>query len=468
MLKFTPEQHDVLDHVGDPETTGIVLVSAGAGTGKTFIAKQVVNVLKPKTGLYTAFNKAIVEEGNATFYGTNMECKTLHALAYKYVKPKQEISDISYSCITEDISYALKYEIIDSINQFYVSASTDMYDYMEEFFEHHDDSSMMARLATQYIEKMAAKEINPSFNFLLKYFHLMLVEGTVKCKYDLVILDEINDTTAVALEIFKLIEAPKKLGLGETNQAIYDFLNLVDGFELLGDEATVFPLTRSFRCSEEIAKDIQTFMRRDVSDDFTFIGTDEPVRNGKTLICTMTNAKIVHAISQRLEERKGFHLLRKISEIFAYPLAIVSSSTGKEVYQKKYKHLETEFKRYQKNRKRSQSYFQHLLDNLEDQETKTAVNLLLHFQRNNINIFDLYKRAKEAEVDTNYTIATVYTSKGLEFETVILAEDLNSRIQSIRENGGIQNHDDLVVYRCYYVACSRAGVNLENASALVS
>jgi hypothetical protein len=74
----------------------------------------------------------------------------------------------------------------------------------------------------------------------------MLVEGTAKCDYDLVILDEINDTTAVALEIFRLIPAAKKIGLGETNQAIYQFLNLVNGFEEMADEPVLY-LTHSWR-----------------------------------------------------------------------------------------------------------------------------------------------------------------------------------------------------------------------------
>jgi len=461
--KYTSEQHDVLDW--SAENDGILLVHAGPGTGKSFMSREITELLAPRTCLYTAFNKAIVEEGVARFRGLNVECKTLHALAYRFVQPKTEISDISYKCITEKISYKEKARIIDAINQFYVSASTDMFIYMEEFFPETREKRLRG-LAVNYIEKMVNKEINPTFNFMLKYFHLCLVDGSATCNYDLVILDEINDTTAVALEIFKLIKAPKKLGLGETNQAIYDFLNLVDGFELLEDEATVLPLTQSFRCSEQIAGRIQNFMQQDVNSDYLFIGTDEPVRNGKSLYCTSTNASIIRRIHDRIQENLGFHLLRKISEIFAYPMAIVTAGQGKAVYQWKYKFLEDEFKEYEKAATRGYTWFQHLLDCVDDQETKTAVNLMLSLKRKNINLFALYKDAKNAEVDLNYTIATVYTSKGLEFENVEISDDLNARIKKIRDEGGIQDHDDLVAFRCYYVAVSRCGVNLTNATAL--
>lgn len=463
MIKYTPEQHEILDYFA--ETDGILLVSAGAGTGKSFMAKQVAEMIKPRTGLYTAFNKAIVEEGVARFKDTNMECKTLHALAYKHVRPRQDIQDITYSCITDHISYKMKSEIIQAINMFYVSASTDMYEFLEDYFDIYDKKEELVELSGKYIEKMIEGDLNPTFNFLLKYFHLMLVEESITVSYDLVILDEINDTTAVALEIFKLLKSPKKLGLGETNQAIYEFLNLVDGFEEL-EGVPVLNLTQSFRCSEKIAKSIQTFMRHEVNDKFTFVGTDEPVKNGKSLYCTLTNAKIIHHIEERLSANKGFYLLRKISEIFAYPMAITTAGQGKEVYQKKYKFLEEEYENYQRNRTRGQTFLQHLLDHVDDQETKTAVGLLLSLQRKGINLFELYKRAKDAPVDMNYTIATVFTSKGLEYETVYIADDLNGRIGKIRDDGGIRTKEDLVAYRCYYVATSRCGSNLQNALAL--
>ena len=462
IIKYTPEQHDIRDHI--EHNDGIVLVSAGAGTGKSFMAHRIADMLQPKKGLYTAFNKAIVTEGVSRFKGLNMECKTLHALAYKYVQPGK-VDDFTYSCIKENITYSKKAAIIKAVDMFYVSKSVDMYDFMEDFFKNEDYGKQLAELSVKYIDKMADKTLSPTFNFLLKYFHLMLVEGTVKCEYDLVILDEINDTTAVALEIFKLITAPKKLGLGETNQAIYQFLNLVDGFEELED-APVLSLTQSFRCSSEIASDIQRFMRNEVSEDFTFVGTDDPVQNGKSLYCTMTNALIINEIVDRMAKDKGFYLLRKIADIFACPLALMAASGGKVPFQKKYKFLADEYTYYQDSRSKGQSYFQYLLDHVDDTEIQNAVKLLLSFRRRNINLFDVYKAAKSAPVDHTYTIATVFTSKGLEFETVTIANDLNTKIQSIRDNGGVQTEEDLVVYRCYYVAASRAGKNLHNARML--
>ena len=147
-------------------------------------------------------------------------------------------------------------------------------------------------------------------------------------------------------------------------------------------------------------------------------------------------------------------------------MAITTAGRGKEVYQKKFKFLEDEYREFDKNRMPGYSWMQHLLEMVGDQETKSAVNLLMGLQRKGVNLFELYKEAKEAHDDLYYTIATVYTSKGLEFEDVYIADDLNTRIDKIRNEGGIQTHDDLVAFRCYYVAVSRCGVNLMNATSL--
>lgn len=473
MVELTQEQDEIVAAVKTmptvipPISNGVIgeilLVPAGAGCGKTFISKEVVDNIKPSNGLYTAFNKAIVEEGEERFRGTNMECKTIHALAYKYVKPGRSIETLSYNCITESITYSDKAIVLDTIDLFFVSSSSDMYDFIDE--ELSNDQNDLKELCCKYIELMMDGKLAPSFNYLLKRFHLLLLAGDITCKYDIVILDEINDTTAVALEIFKLIDSPKKLGLGETHQAIYKFLNLKDGFEELKD-AKQLPLSYSFRCSEKIADGIQKFMQTHVTSEFNFHGTYDPVKNGKTLEVTSTNAAIIIKIQEYLSLGKRFTLLRKISEIFAYPMAISTASTGKQVYQRKYKFLEKEYKNFKAEEWKHKSFLSYLLSEVGDQETKSAANLLMYLSQKNINLFTLYNNAKAIKPDPKFTISTVFTSKGLEYETVNINDDMNNRISGILDNGGIQSEEDLVAFRCYYVACSRCGTNLNNAKHL--
>lgn len=459
MVRYTPEQADVLDHM--VANDGITLVEAGAGCGKSFMSRQIVQELPIKSGIYTAFNKAIVMEGVERFAGTPIECKTLHALAYRYVKPSMEIRSFGYKCITEKITYSEKRKVIEVIDLFFVSSSTCMDDYFEKYFKGHPRAEYMINLATKYVQGMADEEVNPTFNFLLKSLHLMMVEGTVEIKVDIMILDEINDVTAVSLEIFKLVNAPKKLGLGETNQAIYEFLNLVNGFELLKDVSTTLKFTQSYRCSLDVAERIENKMRSVMDKNFRFKGTEKPVTNGKTLYCTLTNAMIVDMIQRRLAAGKSFTLLRKPADIFAASLAVSTASMGKRPYQSKFAFLVDVYEEF-KAQSKHKTYFKFLLNEVNDEEINNAVKLLQRLSSDNINLFSLYKEAKDAKPDKNYTISTVFTSKGLEFETVYIADDLNMNFEKACR-GELGDKEAMTAMRCYYVATSRCGVNLHNS-----
>jgi len=458
-IKYTEEQAAVIDYM--VQNDGIVLVEAKAGTGKSFMSRRVVKELPIKSGIYTAFNKAIVEEGVNRFSGTHIECKTLHALAYRYVKPKLEIKSFSYNSIVEKITYSEKRKIIDALDTFFVSDSTCMDEYFKKYFKKHARRKFMITIATGYVTKMVNEEVNPTFNFLLKYLHLMLVEKTVSITVDLMILDEINDVTAVSLEIFRLVNAPKKLGLGESHQAIYEFLNLVNGFEILKDEAVTMEFTQSYRCSVDVASRIEYKMKSCLGKNFKFKGTDKPVTNGKTLYCTLTNATIVEMIQQRLECGKSFTLLRKPADIFAAPLAVLSASKGKRPYQSKFEFLLDVFDEFKVQTKYA-TYFQFLLHEVNDEEINNAVRVLQKFSYDGVNLYTLYKDAKNAKPDKNYIISTVFTAKGLEMETVYIADDLNKKF-SLACEGRLSDSDTLTIARCYYVACSRCGVNLYNA-----
>ena len=460
MIQLTPEQFNVKEYVIN--TNSIVLVAAKGGTGKSFMARHLVKVLEPKKVLYTAFNKAIVKEQEGIF-PSNVECKTLHALAYKYTQPKEDIHPLDYKDFPKGLSYKSKYEVKEALEEFFVSNSTDMYEYFSEYFK----DKKLTDASVYLVNSMLEKKLPWSFSFMLKYFHLMLIENPSICKYDLVLLDEINDTTAVALEIFKLIEAPKKVGLGDPYQAIYAFLNLSNGFEELKN-VPILPLTNSFRCSKEIASSIQELMRKELDDTFTFTGTDEPVKNGLELYCTLTNAEIIQELSNRLDNKKPFKLLRKPADIFACVLALSSANQGKKVYQKAYRFLEDVYEDWinYKKKKPNITFFGYIIKELTDPEIHSAIRLLSKLKNDGHNLFELYGRVKAYKQNGNYTISTTFTSKGLEFETVYISEGLNNAVQKVIDSKEAQSEEDKTTMKIYYVACSRAGRVLKNAKHL--
>ena len=121
-MQFTKEQETIIQYALSKE--GILLVPAGAGCGKTFLSLKIVEAMNPRRGLYTAFNKAIVEDSIEKFRNTHMECRTLHSLARKYAEP-MDIRELSYNDIKENISYPDKAMLLEHINEFSVSDSKD-------------------------------------------------------------------------------------------------------------------------------------------------------------------------------------------------------------------------------------------------------------------------------------------------------------------------------------------------------
>ena len=463
-MECTEQQQAVLDIVTSKKEE-IVLVDAKAGTGKTATAKTIVSTIKPKRGLYTAFNKAIVTEGVETFDKTNMECKTLHALALFYVQPKLGIEPFTYLCIKESLSYPQKAKIIKAIDEFYRSSSVDAAEFLMEIL---DGDEGLAETAYKYVEAMFEDTMPVTFNYLLKHFHLLLHEGQIPTQYDLVILDEIQDSTAVALEIFKLLEAPYKVGLGDQFQSIYGFMNLVNGFEILANVATILPLSKTFRCSTLIASNVELYCQKHLSDDFTFEGIDNPVHDGKTGYITATNAMIIHRIIELHKEGRGYVLTRPLKEIFACPLALVTAAAGKKVMHKQYKFLDREFVNYK--RKPKGTFYEYLNKETKDEEIKSSVGLLMHLNDLNINIFDVLSKAKIAKKDKNTMVGTFYSLKGLGFETVYIEDDINKAVKTAIEaklDPAVEMTDaHLTNIKGGYVAATRARVNLLNAKFL--
>ncbi len=425
---------------------------------------MLVNRLKPSSVLGFAFNKAIVEE-NKRLYPDYVEWKTLHALALSKVRPKLPIEDFTYTCIKEPLSYAEKRIVINMMDDYYRSADIDMYEFMENYLAVRDiHNDKLIHITAKYIEGMLNNTVNPNFNYLLKALHAYMAENEITVNYDMVLLDEVQDSTAVALEIFKLIDANMKVGLGDEHQSLYAFMNLVNGFEVLTGAETA-ELTQSFRCSTAIAERVEKFGKQWLSHDFHFKGNPDPEADGRMMYVTATNAQIVERLAEL--QRQGINaytLTRPITEIFAAPLALTTASTGKQVLHKKYKFLENEYKLFRKSS--YNKFFTFLQEEVDDEEIRNAIKLLMNFQKKRINVFDVMAQAKKARKDRNLIIGTVHSLKGLGVETVHIGDDLNRMVLEIIAKGGPENHDDKVTMMMGYVASTRAKCTLLNAKFL--
>ena len=472
---LTKEQQAIVDAVcTEDNDSRIIAVNAVAGSGKTSTADAVIRAYNPSNGFYTAFNRAIVQDSEKRF-GKMLSCKTIHALAYKYCRPKKPIEDLNYLTIKEPISYEDKAIVIETIDDFFRSSSTNL----EEFAKLKVGDENLQNLALEYADKMLRGEINPTFNFLLKNLHLQLLDRETEIDFDLLILDECQDTTAVALEIFKLINAKKKLILGDRFQNIYSFMNTVNAFEEL-DDLRLLRLTKSFRCNPTIAATVEEYGRQYLEKEFSYEGNEEiPDKNESLAFITRTNSALIERMDLLMDTGHSFKLTRKPEEIFALPMALLTASNGKPVINKKFKFLEKEFKRYQDINDSFTNFFDYLQVAVNDEAVNMACRVLNKFKDKKINLFDVYNKVKAMKPDPRIILTTSHAFKGLEADSVVIEEDLNQCVnkviarlrmlkedlpfgESIFELKKYLDKSDKEDLNTYYVALSRARNKITN------
>ena len=474
---LTEEQQPVVDEVLSNDER-IITVNSIAGSGKTSTGEAVIKAFKPKHGFYTAFNKAIIND-SAKKFGSLLECRTIHSLAYNVVKPSTNIENLHYLTIKEPISYEEKSLVIDTIDNFYRSASTNI----ETYAATHIDNEDLQYLVVQYANMMLEGKIPPTFNFLLKILHLMLLDKEIELDYDLLILDECQDTTAVTLEIFKLINAKRKIMFGDKFQNIYSFMNTVNAFEELED-TNELKLTKSFRCTPSIASRVQVYGTQFLDSNFIYEGNEKLISNKDDIAyISRTNASLIKRMMKLLDEGKGFILTRDLNEIFAFAIALQNASEGKPVFDKRYKYLQVEYKKYLDLKSKYRDYFDYIKKVLpEEKGLSSTCDILFNLKNRRTNIYQLKEQIENIRRDSNIIVTTAHTFKGLEADSVYIEDDLNSdikdahdtiidhkmiyegNIEDIRKYLGKGTREEL---NLYYVALTRAKTKLYNVKYLI-
>lgn len=454
MIK-TDEQKAIIKSVHDYKLTKVI---AAAGTGKTTTLVQIVDDLKPKTALYIAFNKAVAVEAKDKFTD-NVTCSTIHAFAMKYI-PRLNIGSFTYRDMPDSICYTKRIAIVEALEAFFNSDST----CMNEFFAKVLDKKS-AILAEEYVDKMLHLEIDATFGFALKYFHLTLEDGSAKVPtFDLIMLDEAGDVTGATLAIFRLLKANKKVMVGDPHQNIYAFMNTIDGFEILKDEGNTCTLTKSFRVRNTIAERVELFCQRYMDKDFVFEGVEYSKPTGdKVLYVSRTNSAMIAKMIYLIQAKKGFNIIRRPSDIFALPLALITASAGKTVYSTRFKYLEQEYKDSKRAKKDFMTYLAKTYS--EDIALMGAISLLRKHRYG--VIFATYNYVKNMKPDPQNTLGSAHSVKGLERDIVVIDDDLNGPIlKLIEKQGGPSNQEELSEFNLFYVACTRSKYELVNCTVL--
>ncbi len=512
-LELTGEQRELLDC-----NSNTIAINAFAGAGKTSTLVQYAKHYESDRMLYLAYNSSMSREAKAKF-GENVDCMTVHALAYKCEghKYNHKLADklprgselIAYfkECHDELLStqgcllltaiftnwlHSVHVEIEDSIPDFLEDESKN---HLANYFSKFDVLSkdkVISNIRNLWYDMcdINNKEVKMIHDGYLKLFQL--AKYNIK-RYKHLLLDEAQDSNCVTLDIFyRKIQAERKVMVGDIYQAIYQFRGSVNGLIDFQNKAeTCIALTNSFRFGQHIA-DYATLVlnvfrmeknvivgknKQNQAIQFIDSMTEINTYNRPLVLLSRGNAILFETAFEQLEQNKVPYFTGGVER---YELDLIKAlceiDTFGQMVSKKY-----------------QTKYNKLLQNCEDvdrirvyaEEAKefdllSFCNLIKKYSakkvEQNLNkILD----AEEAGVDhrnCDMVLLTAHRSKGLQYHTVVIANDfvnLNQFIDIIsKEQNGNEGKKlkecrkilNFIDYQAetnlFYVAVTRAEVNL--------
>ncbi len=476
-MTFTPtaEQQVALDMF----TTGSDLViEAGAGTGKTSTLKLLSNSTS-QSGVYIAFNKAIVTEAKAKMPSTVM-ARTAHSLAFGETDPRFTARLGGNRMRSDEIAKMLGVKAIDldlpsgkkrlspgylggmvnrAITVFCQTADLKPGARHMPFIEGIDIPSPDGK-RTYYYNNLVATHLEPamakawaditSFGGALPFKHEHYLKmwqlSNPKINADYIMFDEAQDANPVMRAIVDAQDHAQRIYVGDTNQQIYTFTGAVNAMAEVDGERTF--LSQSFRFGPEIAASANVILGLlDAELRITGVGAPGVVEpcESPDVILTRTNAEAVRNALRELGRGGKPALVGGANEVVSFAKA---ADSLKEKNFTSHPELAC-FNSWME----VQEYVNH---DPSGSELSLMVNLIDEFGTDVI-IHSLDECVTEAKA--SLVISTAHKSKGREWDKVRLAGDFPTGID---KNGEPTNVGDEEL-RLLYVAGTRACLHLDTA-----
>ncbi|GMQ49708.1 helicase HerA domain-containing protein [Vibrio sp. 10N] len=485
---LTPEMNNFIDAV----TAGLdVKGEAFAGTGKSSTLRAVEKYHTNKHGLYICFNKTLEQDARRLFKGNHVDIATAHSFALSsYTDIERKLwSDrvnqkLSLSHIEKygklDKSHALfdtlnlkkRWLLITSIiDCFFSTASKEITEIhlTDQFNQHIEKLKQNKTINSSQVDDITTFILNICNNLALEMLNpkskcpsthdaylkaWQLSEPVIN--YDYIMFDEAQDASPVLLSVI-LKQECQKIFVGDRFQSIYQFRGSVNAMDIIPYET--FPLSQSFRYGQGVADianqilahyDDTVHIRGNGTDSLIFNAKDyTPTVNTPTLVLAHNNKTLLETLVQCYEANIPARFCSNktnatesiLTSLFSLHLngkgripAHTSFTSLKEIIQST-RHAETK-------------YLANLI--LDDEDAAITLQKALHWTK------------PITEADATIHLATAHGSKGLEFDTVILADDFHEAINAFGKGKPMSDNELYLLY----VAVTRAKKTLVIADEL--
>ena len=469
---LTGEQNIIIDTALTGQS---ILVNARAGASKSVTSGYICKEFKGKI-LYTTFGNKNIRDFNSRFGNYTPFIKSNYGLAHTKIGSHYRNQGRLYDVFPiERIINLCNLKNI-KINGFEFTKSNQAYDILKIITNFCYSTDEIITLDHMQSEFMDANEpltveyyrhllpcavivwdemVNRNSDFPITHDTYMKVWAAglwnngrkPKLNFDAIILDERQDSNPVFIDMIKNQDA-QLIVVGDDLQQLYHWRGCIDAMNML-DIKTHLNLSKSFRFGQTVADLSSDIIYNHTGNDITINGFEKintvvhtkPTKFDRYTVLCRTNGACVDHLVAAYFENKSVKFVGDISKIKKYIKGIVAlRSRGKA-----YGSLSV-FSTY----KELYDYSQTSMGG----EIKTLINVMNRCMKKDIDtnklIDILDKSAKLRTADI--TVSTIHKAKGLEFDNVVLGDDLRGK-----ENEAFEPQDTNLLY----VAVTRAKKNLD-------
>lgn len=455
-----PEQQAIIEAA---KTGKNLVISAKAGSGKSSVCIMVAETLANHS-LMVCFNKSIAEENSRKFPKTT-QCSTIHSLAWKAIvknsnsalgkrlKGNFNLFDIPVTpkLPKEDVMQYRK-DIRKLVESFCQSDSFNIRDFLTDELAAPASALMFKNLKLSVVGKDAAdfwdflqtSQTSPiSHDFYLKLFQL----SKPILGFDTIYGDEFQDQNKVVIDI--LLRQPCQIiAVGDKFQQLYAWKGAVNAMNAL-ENFTPLTLSTSFRFTQDIA-DKANLLLTSAGEKVKIIGAGKGGELVSRCFIVRSNASMIELLIQAEARGDKVKIFCDLKELWGKLYHLEALKFDKEL-----KFPDKELSVYK-------TYKEVLAAAKTDPELSKYVSILNLLKKSVYATGQDISSILVAQGET-YTVCTAHKSKGLEFDHVVLSEDLIALRR--KENGDMEtvgeflSRDDNL--NLVYVALTRAKTRVD-------
>lgn len=475
MSNFLPtaEQQTAVDMA---KTGDNLVITAGAGSGKTSTLRLIADALSPKKGVYIAYNKAIAADAAASF-PANVVCRTAHSFAFRAVgfKYKARLNagrmtgrQLANALDIED-SYPLSNDgrelapsrlaslVMGTIGRWCHSADPaitvkhaagEVADVPGSEQVSHELATWVAKRAQRAWDTDLSKERGS-----LPFTHDMYVKvwalSNPKLPGDFVLYDEAQDADPCIAGIVLAQQDMQLIAVGDESQAIYGWRGAVDAMKAWPATNRV-QLSKSFRFGPAIATEANVFLNA-LKAPLRIEGFDKvpstvgPVESPSAILCR-TNATVI-ASAMEFHNARSYAIVGGTAAIRKFAEAAEKLMNG----QRASWHADLgAFKNWN-------AVVEYVNNDSGGADLRSSVNLVQDFGVE--TVYEVCDGATYDESKADVVLSTAHKAKGREWDHVRIAEDFTPSEERMEQ--GLSRSEAMLMY----VAVTRAKLSLD-ASAL--